>query len=192
MAANTVLGVVANMEGDRERARRHHRRSIQLAEELGHEPFAQKLNLGVVALDEGDYLEARTLFDDVLTIHRRMDNIEGIGTSLLNLGVVHHALGEHEASFRAFEEARGCFEKIGFRAHVAHALQGFAAFEASEGRFEEAARLLGRARRELDEIGAPEDDFAEEMVAWTKERSLGAVGRATFDVSYTAGREGID
>jgi predicted ATPase/DNA-binding SARP family transcriptional activator len=189
MAANTVLGVVANVEGDRALARHHHRRSMELSEQLGIEPFAQKLNLGVIALDEGDYPEAQAMFEDVLAIHRRNESVEGIGTALLNLGVVHYALGEYEASLRAFEEARKCFEEVGFRAHVAHAFQGFAAYAASEGRFEDAARLLGQARGELDEIGAPEGDFAQNMVDWTKEQARAALGDDAFEAAYAAGHE---
>ncbi|HYI75140.1 MAG TPA: BTAD domain-containing putative transcriptional regulator [Gaiellaceae bacterium] len=190
MAANTVLGVVANVEGDRARARRHHRRSMEISEQLGLEPFVQKLNLGTLALDDADYPEAQLMFDDVLAIHRRNENVEGIGTALLNLGVVHYALGEHDASLRAFEEARDCFEEVGFRAHVAHAVQGFAAFAASEGRFDDAARLLGEARGELDEIGAPEGDFASEMVAWTKDRAREALGEEAFESAFAGGRGG--
>ncbi len=190
MAANTVLGVVANVEGDRTLARRHHERSMVLKEQLGIEPLVEKLNLGTIALDEGDYREAQTLLEDVLAIHRRNENAEGVGTALLNLGVVHYALGGHEASLQAFEEARECFEEIGFRAHVAHAVQGFAAFAAGEGRFEDAARLLGQARSELDEIGAPEGDFAQDMVAWTKDRACEALGQAAFEAAYAARREG--
>jgi predicted ATPase len=190
MAANTVLGLVANAEGDRALARGHHRRSIELAEEVGHEPSAQKLNLGAVALDEGDFGEARVMLEDVLAIHRRNENLEGIGTALLNLGLVHHALGEHRASFEAFQEARSCFEEVGFRAHVAHALQGVAAFEASEGRFAEAVLLLGRARRELDEIGAPEGDVVGEAVSWTKQLALDALGQEEYGRLYSSAHEG--
>ena len=189
MAANTVLGVVANVEGDRALARRHHHRSLELAEQLEIEPFVQKLNLGTIALDSGDYPEAQVMFEGVLAIHRRNENVEGIGTALLNLAVVHYALGEHESSLRDFEEARVCFEEVGFRAHVAHALQGFAAFAANEGRFEDAARLLGQARGELDEIGSPEGDFAIDMVAWTKEQAREALGENGFEAAYAAGRE---
>jgi tetratricopeptide (TPR) repeat protein len=111
-------------------------------------------------------------------------------TALLNLGVVHYALGEHEASLRDFEEARECFEEVGFRAHIAHALQGIAAFAASEGRFEDATRLLGQARVELDEIGAPEGDFGVDMVAWTKEQAREALGDDAFEAeAYAAGRK---
>lgn len=62
-AAHTVLGILANTKGDRESARYNHRRSIELAEELGVEPVVQKLNLGVVALDSGDHDEAIALFE---------------------------------------------------------------------------------------------------------------------------------
>ena len=130
------------------------------------------------------------MFEDVLAIHRRNENVEGIGTALLNLGVVHYALGE----------ARGVASRLRGGARVLRGgrlprarrpcVQGFAAFAASEGRFEDAARLLGQARGELDEIGSPEGDFAIDMVAWTKERAREALGEDAFDAAYAAGREG--
>ena len=97
MAANTVLGVVANVEGDRARARRHHRRSIEISEQLGLEPFVQKLNLGTVALDGADSPRRSS------ARRRSRDRIGETRTStesalaLLNLGVVQYALGEHDA-----------------------------------------------------------------------------------------------
>jgi predicted ATPase/DNA-binding SARP family transcriptional activator len=189
LSAHTVLGVVANAEGDRTLARRHYQRSMALKEQLGVEPIVEKLNLGEVALDEADYPSAQSMFEDVLAIHRRNENVEGIGFALLNLGVVYYALGEHEASLRAFEEAREGFEKVGFRAHVAHALQGLAASAATKGRFEDAALMLGQASAELDEIGVPEGDFAVDMVAWTQEQALEALGEDGFETAYAAGRD---
>ena len=188
MAANTVLGIVANNEEDRDAARRHHRRSMEISEQLGLEPYAQKLNLAIVAMDSGEPEEARVLLEDVLALHRRDANDQGMGFALLNLGVVHHGLGDHAASLEVFREARERFEAVGFRAHVAHALQGFAAFEATEGRFGEAARLLGQARAELDEVGVSEGDFATDMVAWTTQQASEALGPDAFAAQYEAGR----
>jgi predicted ATPase/DNA-binding SARP family transcriptional activator len=190
LSAHTVLGVVANVEGDRTLARHHHERSMALKVELGVEPVVEKLNLGAVALDEANYPEALSMFEDVLAIHRRNENVDGIGHASLNLGVVHYALGAHEASLRAFEEARECFQEVGFRAHVAHALQGLAASAAAEARFEDAALMLGQASAELDEIGAWEGDFAVDMVARTKEQAIEALGHDGFEAAYTAGRKG--
>jgi predicted ATPase len=188
ISANTLLGAVANDEGDREAARSYHRRSIEIGEQIGIEPVIPMLNLGIVALDSGDYDDARDLFEDVLAIHRRNDTVSGIGFASINLGVVHYALGDHAASLEAFREAHERFEQIGFRAHVAHAVQGFAAYEASEDRFEEAARMLGQARAVLDEVGSPEADFAVDMVAWVKEQARAALGDEGFEAAYAAGR----
>jgi tetratricopeptide (TPR) repeat protein len=162
---------------------------MALKEQLGLEPVVEKLNLGAVALDEGDVPGARSMFEDVLAIHRRNENVEGIGTALLNLGPIHHRLGEHEASLRAFEEARECFEEVGFRAHVAHALQGVAAYAASDGRFEDPARLLGQARAELDDSRAPAGNFPQGLVAETEDHAREALGDAAFEAAYAEGRE---
>lgn len=185
-AAHTVLGVVANTAGDRERARFHHRRSIELAEKLGVEPVVEKLNLGSVALDASEYQEAIALFEDVLASHRRNDNSRGAGIALLNLGLAHHELGDDRASRSCFEEALERLAEAGLR-ELAFALQGLAAADANEGRFERAARLLGQARRELDDFGTPEDAFAPEMVAETKAKARAALGDEAYEAAFSAG-----
>ncbi|HEX5027702.1 MAG TPA: BTAD domain-containing putative transcriptional regulator [Gaiellaceae bacterium] len=186
-AAHTVLGAVANNEGDHEQARVHHGRALEISLELGVEPVVEKLNLGVVALDMGDYDAALPLLEEVLDSHRRNDRPGGIGFALLNIGLVRYALGESEASRRDFEEARECFEAIRFRQHVAYALQGLAAAEAHDSRFESAARLLGEARKELDDLGSPEDGFADEMVDSVKARGREALGDDVFEAAYAEG-----
>jgi predicted ATPase/DNA-binding SARP family transcriptional activator len=189
--ANTVLGAAANDEHDPETAREHHQRSLELAVELGVEPVVQKLNLGIVALDLGEFEEAQELLEDVLATHRRAERPAGIGFALANLGLVRYELGDHEGSRLAFEEARVCFEQVGMRQQVAYTLQGLAAAEAHESRFEEAARLLGEARRELDDIGSPEETFAAVLIEETKTRARAALGDETFDAAYDAGPDWI-
>jgi tetratricopeptide (TPR) repeat protein len=189
ISAHTVLGIVANDEGDHATARHHHERSLELSERIGIEPVVPRLNLGLVALDSGDHESALTLFEDVLASHRRTENVEGIGFALLNLGLVHRALGDHDASRRDFEEAHACFETRGFRANLAYALQGLAAAEASDARFENAARLLGEARRELDEVGSPSDKFAPELISRTEAQARAALGDAAFEAAYGAGAQ---
>lgn len=100
-----------------------------------------------------------------------------------------HELGQHETSRRLFEEARERFEELGFRAHVAHALQGIAAADASDGHFESAARLMGQARRELDQIGARADDFGAGMLTWTRQQARAALGVERFSAAFDARRQ---
>lgn len=75
-----------------------------------------------------------------------MSDPRGIGFALLNLGLAHYELGDQQASGREFEEARACLTEAGLREQLAYALQGLAAAEASEARFEKAATLLGEAQ----------------------------------------------
>jgi predicted ATPase len=189
-AAHTVLGIVANTSGDPERARYHHRRSLEIDEELGIEPVVQKLNLGCVALDLGDHEEAIPLFEDVLASHRRHERPAGIGYALLNLGLAHYELGDHQTSRAEFEEALECFAEAGLREQHAMALQGLAAAEAHDSRFESAAHLLAEARKELDDIGALEGAFAGEMVESAKQRAREALGDEAFDAAYAQGLAG--
>ncbi|MEN3311744.1 MAG: hypothetical protein V7645_1073 [Actinomycetota bacterium] len=187
LAAHTVLGNVAHAGGDLATARHHHERSLELKVRIGLEPLVEKINLGAVALESGEHEEAMALFEDVLDAHRRDGNAVGIGMVLLNIGRVHHELGDHHASRLDFEEARACFHEVGFRSHVAYALQGLAAAEASEKRFEQAARLLGRARRELDDVGSSEGGSAPAIVAWVIAQARGALGREAFEAAYALG-----
>ena len=151
----------------------------------------QKLNLGIVALDLGEFEEAQELLEAVLASHRRAERPAGIGFALANLGLVRYELGDHEGSRLAFEEARTCFEQVAMRQQVSYALQGLAAAEAHESRFDEAARLLGEARRELDDIGSPEGSFAAVLIEETKQRARAALGDEAFEVAYGAGLDGV-
>jgi predicted ATPase/DNA-binding SARP family transcriptional activator len=186
-AAHTVLGIVATAKREYEIARYHHLRSRALSEEMGLEPVVQKVNLGVIARECGDHEEAIALFDEVVAWHRQHENFAKLGVALLNLGLAHYDLGEHAASREDFEEARLWLEKTGLRGSHAHALQGLAAEEAYESRFESAARLLGEARKELDDVGSPEDGFADEMVISVKTSSREALGEDAFAVAYAEG-----
>jgi tetratricopeptide (TPR) repeat protein len=187
LAAHTVLGNVAHSGGDLQTARHHHERSLKLKVRIGLEPLVEKINLGAVALESGEHEEAMALFEDVLEAHRRDGNTVGIGMVLLNIGRAHHELGDHHASRLDFEQARACFDEVGFRSHVAYALQGLAAAEASEKRFEHAARLLGRARRELDDAGSSEERSAPAMVSWVRTQAQLALGHEAFEAAFAEG-----
>jgi tetratricopeptide (TPR) repeat protein len=189
LGAHTVLGHVANAEGDRAGSRRHHERSLELKEQLGLEPLVEKLNLGEVAIDAGEYEAALALLTDILGSERRSDYPSTTAFAFLYVGRVHYELEQHEASRRAFEEALVCFEEMGFRSRMAFAIQGLAAAEVLESRFERAARLLGQARRLLDDAGTPEDRGDPRMLAGTKTRARAALGDEAYEAAYAAGVE---
>ena len=156
LACHTVLGLIARDEGDYERARRHLERSRAIASDLGREgdELVAKMNLGSVAFDAGEHEVAVPLWIDVLDYHRARGTSEGEGIALLNLGLAAYRLGHTNDAQKRFAEAEALFDAIGFREHLAHALQGKAATEAADHRYREAARLLGRAAALLEETGS--------------------------------------
>jgi predicted ATPase/DNA-binding SARP family transcriptional activator len=186
LAAHTVLGIVANEEGDPRTARHHHERSLEIKERLGIEPVVEKLNLGVVAHKLRDYPTAIGLFRDVLAAHRKNGDPGGIGFALLNLAQAHYDLGDDSSARREFGEARTCFEQVGLRAQGALALVGLAAVEVRANRFESAARLLGQGRSELDNAGQSPAEFAG-FIAATEAESRNALGNDAFESAYRAG-----
>lgn len=188
LSGETALGLIAMAQGDYDEARRHHRRSAALKESLGVEPLVERMNLGCVEYATGEYVEAARIFDDLLVVHRRMENLEGVGLASLNAGLARYRLGELRIAQRHFEVARQYFERLGFRANAAHAQQGLAACAVGFRRFVEAASLLGRATRELSELGWSSDDFDPALALEVETTVRETVGAAAFDEAYRAGR----
>jgi len=185
-SAHTVLGIVAKDEHDFSTARSHHERARDLAEQLGFEPVIETQNIGSVALEAGDHKEATARFEDVIERARRNDNLYAAGLANLGIGIAQFELEDNGRSRRAFEDARLIFEQVGLPELFAHALQGIAVVDASESRVEEAARLLGQARRMLDEFGAPEDMFWSRLPE-TRAKLRTALGDDRFEAAYAAG-----
>ena len=189
VACHTVLGLIATKERDYARARRHLEQSRAIARSLGREvdELVAKMNLGSVAFDAGQPEVAVPLWTDVLEYHRARGDVEGEGLALLNLGLAAHRLGETEDARERFARAETLFKAIGFREHVAHALQGLAAAEAADERYREAAWLLGRAAALLEETGSAasmfDSDLPREVEAVLREQ----LGDREFASAFSGG-----
>jgi tetratricopeptide (TPR) repeat protein len=186
-SARVVLGVVANAVGDWEEARRHFERSIEIAKELGIEPETEKMNLGVTALESGDYGTAIELFDDLVATHRRNRSDEGVGFALLNGGLARYRTGDNDNAAAHFEEAKRSFDRIGFRAHAAHALLGLAATSMRNGELETASRLLGESVGMLEELGWIGADFDPHLEAEVEATARSALGDERYAAAFAAG-----
>jgi tetratricopeptide (TPR) repeat protein len=121
----------------------------------------------------------------VLAYHRAQGNLEGQGLALLNLGLAAYRLGRTNEARAHFMEAETLFDEIGFREHVAHALQGIAATEAADGRDREAAALLGRAAPLLDETGSSTENFDPELAREVEEAVRARLGDREFAAAFS-------
>jgi len=189
-AAYKLLSHVALRERDFAGAERYSKRTLALARKLGsdHDISTAQLNLAVVYLDWGRTEAAIPMLEDVLAYNRQNGIAEGAGFALLNLGEADYHLGDFARARLRFEEARQAFASVGFRAHVGHALTGLAGVEASSGRHEEAARLLGRADAVLEAVGASKDDFDPTLAAKVEAEARARLGEDGFVAAYEDGR----
>jgi tetratricopeptide (TPR) repeat protein len=189
-AAYKLLSHVALRERDFAAAERYSKRTLALARKLesDHDVSTAQLNLAVVYLDWGKTEAAIPMLEDVLAYNRRNGLVEGAGFALLNLGEADYHLGEFGRARVRFEEARQAFASVGFRAHVGHALTGLAGVEASGGRHDEAARLLGRADAVLEAVGASKDDFDPTLAAKVEAEARAHLGEVGFVAAYEDGR----
>jgi tetratricopeptide (TPR) repeat protein len=189
-SARVVLGVVANVVGDWDEARHHLERSIEIAHQLGLEPETEKMNLGVTALESGDYEAAVELFEELAQTHRRNGSDEGVGFALLNCGLARYRMQDHVQAASDFEEAGRRFDRIGFRAHAAHALLGRSAAAARQGDFEIASMLLGQSAGALEEVGWTGADFDSHLSEEVEAAARSALGAERFEAAFAAGRRG--
>ena len=189
-AGNKLLGHVTLRERKFAAAERYSKKTLALARRLesDHEVGIAQLNLAVVYLDWGKTEAAIPMLEDVLAYNRRNGIVEGAGFALLNLGEADYHLGEYARARGRFEEARSAFASVGFKAHVGHALTGLAGVEASTGRYEDAARLLGRADSVMAAVGASKDDFDPTLAATVEAEARAHLGADGFDVAYQEGR----
>lgn len=187
LACHTVLGLIARDEGDYGRARMHLEQSGTMARALGREgdEIVAKMNLGSVAFDAGDHAVAVPLWTDVLRYHRASGTPEGQGIALLNLGLAAYRLDQTDDARARFSEAEQLFSEIGFREHLAHALQGMAAVEAADDRNQEAATLLGRAAALLEETGSGASTFDASLAREVEAALRGRLGDREFASAFS-------
>jgi tetratricopeptide (TPR) repeat protein len=111
-----------------------------------------------------------------------------MGFAHLNLGLTRYELGDIAAARRDFESAHEAFTTLGFPAQLGHALQGLAATEAAEGRFEDAVALLARAAVALDDVGYTQDDFEPRLAERVEAGARAALGDDRFAALFEAGQ----
>jgi tetratricopeptide (TPR) repeat protein len=183
------LGVLAQDEGDLERAARLLSESIQYKRTLGNRyGLANSLDsLGSVERSRGNHAQASALYTEALTIRREIGHRQGIAISLNNLG--HLALAEDNA-----EQARTCFlqslpilRELEEKEGLLECLSGLAGAAALRGENTNAAQLCGavKALRESERIQVSQEELAAEKQG--RDRACAGLGEDDFAVAIAQG-----
>jgi hypothetical protein len=93
------------------------------------------------------------LFDESVTIFRKLGNRNAVSNSLTNLGAVTFAHGDYRTARAYFVEALTTAQEFGGKIVISHALDGLAALAAERGDSQCAAQLAGAAEELRGLIG---------------------------------------
>jgi predicted ATPase/class 3 adenylate cyclase/Tfp pilus assembly protein PilF len=146
-AALDGAGVLAETQGDTDRAQALHEQALAISRELDDRfGIARALgNLGVVAFDRRDDDRAVTMLQESLTLARESGSDFLVATALNDLGRVAYEQGDLERAESLYRESLALRRRIGSESDIARALNNLGGVALQMGDFERAATLFGES-----------------------------------------------
>ena len=108
---------------------------------------------GWLAREQGDYAEAHALFDESLTIYRRLDDAAGIGWGLVDLGFLARYEADYAAARAFLEESIGLLRQAGETEGLAAALGNLGQMARDDGDLTTAEAELSKSLALFRELG---------------------------------------
>ncbi len=143
------LGACLVLAGAPDRAVRLLEEGVRLATEIGYEDLLRSLvmNLGAAEFARGRYRQAHARYLEALTLAAETTDREFEADAHCWLGRIEAALGRRDEARSHFLRALGIAGAIDYHLVVCEGLIGLAELHQTDGALEEAATLLGSARR---------------------------------------------
>ncbi len=184
------LGDIACFEEDYEVAAAYHAEALAIRREIGNKRgIAISLsNLGMVAYLHGDLDAAAAWYDEGMTYAQEVDDQFGKAGILLGQGKIAVRRGSLTAGMHLLTQALYILRQMGSRRLMADVVDALAAAAATDGRFSQAARLIGSTTtmREGHQIGITHRSKTEINDLLTDlHRQLGEEG---FTTAFDAGK----
>jgi tetratricopeptide (TPR) repeat protein len=153
-----TTGVILRDQGEHERAREHHRRSLSLREQTGDQLGIAKScnNLAAASWSLGDADTAVAMYRRSLEISIKMEHALGIASVRNNLGLIFAAQGNAGRAVEEYQQAQKLFHRIGNRLGVALTGINLAEVHLSLGNRDRAVEHARAALQESVEIGDQE------------------------------------
>lgn len=121
--------------------------------EVRTRPFMKVLYAaGVLADAQGDYAEARRLFDENLTISRELGDLAGVANSLNNLGIIAVRENDHDRARSLYEESLAIWERLGDPRPIALSLANLGNVAVARGDGETARSLYEQSLERFAEL----------------------------------------
>jgi len=146
-AAIAGAALLAEAQGELERAQRLHREALAIRREIRDTPgIARSLTgLGVIARMQGDLATARTLHQEALAAWREAGDAAGTAGALLDLGLISLLAGDTEDAKPALQESLDFFRQRHDAIGEANALNYLGLLAMSTGNLSEAIDRFGES-----------------------------------------------
>lgn len=176
------LAMTAQHRGEWETARPAVDRALALARRLG-DPWLVSMATTAywpTVVQFGDYAGAEAMLAECVAISRRAEDLSLLAWPLAFLGTVHLRLGNPGEAVPCFREALSASHSVENKPGLACSLEGLAAAGAAQGRYEDAACLLGAAEALRVSAGCPRQLYEEPLVAETRAALAAVLGHAAL------------
>jgi predicted ATPase/Tfp pilus assembly protein PilF len=185
------VAIVASKLDDLEEAATRHEEALTILRETGPaNAVANSIsNLAEVRLLQGDAATARALVDEALAIRDQLGEKAGTADSLIVHGRVALAEGDPASAIERFSESLELSKKAGDKEGVAAAAEALADATCAQGLCAPATRLRAAASAVRDAIGSPASKADERFARPTIAAAQSALGPATFEAEWAAGRQ---
>ncbi|NCC30907.1 MAG: tetratricopeptide repeat protein [Chloroflexia bacterium] len=140
-------GVLANAQGDHERAAALLEEALRLQRNLDDPATLAFVvtNLGIAVLQQGDYLRAIALFEESLALRRTLGDPVSIASSLNNLGLLTLYQGEFDRAESFFEETIMLRRSLGDTWGIGNSLNNLGLAAYYQGNYEEALNFCSES-----------------------------------------------
>ena len=155
------IGRLALDQGDLDRAQEACEEGLELLANEARETSEAKLwlleRLGWVAWAREEHEQATQLFEESLALSQQMSDTYWHATSLSNLALATHSLGDYEKATELYEQSMHLFREQGDKRRLATCLNNLAMVMCSQGDLRRAAKLIEESVALLRELGARVD-----------------------------------
>jgi serine phosphatase RsbU (regulator of sigma subunit)/tetratricopeptide (TPR) repeat protein len=108
--------------------------------------------LGIVALNEGDYVKALTYLLDGLKINEEIQNPKDVATNLNNIGEVYRLQGNTDEALNYYQKALIINEKSNLQQNIAINLNNIGEVYQAQGKYTEALVYLGKSLKICEQL----------------------------------------
>jgi non-specific serine/threonine protein kinase len=157
-SAFTAAGALAEEQGDHAEAIAAHGESLRISRLNGDAyGIARSVNnLGLVALDQSRYGDARRNFEEALKTFRGLKNDAAVGVTLINLATVADRQGDAELAYALLERALAVQRRLGDEQRLALTLQTLGLVLTARGELERADASFVEAIGRWEALGDDE------------------------------------